>query len=527
MSHHLEFDTPGAALAYQARIRGLAEALVFPETGARVTFSEWHEQADQLARALLDLGLRPGAHIALLAENRPEWPLAQIGVARMGGVFVPLNTHYRTDDLRYALAQSRSEALIVSESFRSNRYLEMVRGLRGGLPDLRLVIVLGAAGEEEHNFEMLLRRGSKTRIALPQVGPDDLASLQYTSGTTGFAKGALLTHRGMLQNAWEVAERLGIRAGDRWTSIIPLFHCAGCIMNVLGCLQRGATYVGVPAFDPELMFRVIEGERCTALSGVPTSYLAMLQHPSRSRYDLSSLRTGTCGGADCNPDILRRCAKEFPQPLLAQVYGQTESSTLISCPTENDPDRLETAGLPLPGYEVRITDPNTGEPLPIGMIGQIEARGPMVMRGYFDKPEATADVIGPDGWLRTGDLGSLRSSGHLVIAGGRLRDMIIRGGENIYPIEIENVLMSHSAVADVAVFGVPDDYYGEIVAAVVKLDGTATSADLAAFCAERIARFKVPALFFRVESFPQTASGKIRKQALRELHSQGALEPLP
>jgi fatty-acyl-CoA synthase len=521
------FPTPGAALAAQARQRGAAEALAFPDGGARLTFSEWDERSSALARALLALGLQPGASVALLAENRVEWPVVQLAVARMGGVLVPLNTHYRLEDLRHALGQSGAEALFLSESFRSNPYLDMVRALRPDLPRLREVIVFGAQGAGERSLEQTLAAGASADMTLPEVRAEDVGSLQYTSGTTGFPKGALLTHRGMMLNAWQTAERLGIQAGDRWTSIIPLFHCAGCIMNLLGCLQTGACYVGVPAFDPERMFRVIQDERCTALSGVPTSYLAMLQHPARQRHDLSSLRTGTCGGADCNPEILRRCAEAFPQPQLCQVYGQTEASTLIACPSFDDPERFETAGLPLPGFELRVTDPATRAVLEPGATGQIEVRGAMVMKGYHDKPEETAATLDGEGWLQTGDLGHLRPSGRLVVAGGRLRDMIIRGGENIYPAEIENVLAQHPAVAGVAVFGVPDTYYGEIVAAAVRLREGVAAAELAGFCAARIARFKVPAQFFRIAEFPLNASGKILKRTLRERHAAGELELLP
>jgi fatty-acyl-CoA synthase len=263
------------------------------------------------------------------------------------------------------------------------------------------------------------------------------------------------------------------------------------------------------------------------MSGVPTSYVAMLEHPERKQFDLSTMRSGSCGGADADPEALRRCAEEFPMPRLAQVYGQTESSTLVTCPEDSDEDRFATAGTPLPGYEVRIADPQTGAVLPVGSVGQIQASGPMVMRGYYKMPKETTETISPDGWLSTGDLGYLREDGRLVIAGGRLRDMIIRGGENIYPVEIENLLRNHPSVSEIAVFGLPDPYYGEIVAAAVRLQAKADAAALASFCDGRIAKFKIPVKFFRVTAFPQTASGKIRKIELRELGKNKQLEPLP
>ena len=499
---------PWAALDYAAHRWPEAEALVFPHQQARCSFRQYRDEALALAGALAARGLGSGDHIALLAENRVEWPIVQMACAALGAVFVPLNTHYRRDDLAYALKQSDAKALICSTQFRSNPYLENVTALRPSLPLLKHVFTL------EEDYPRLIAEAHFFKPAEPD--PEAVAALLYTSGTTGFPKGALLTHRAMMMVGTNSAARLGLTAGDRWTSIIPLFHCAGCILNLLGCLSHGAAYVGVPGFDPETMFRVIEAERCTFLSGVPTSYLAMLDHPARKDYDLSSLKAGSCGGADCNPEILRRCAEEFPMRGLAQVYGQTEGGTLFVCPAHDDPLRWETAGTALPGYDLRIVDPVTLEGLGPGAIGEIQARGLMVMEGYYKKPEATAETILEGGWLRTGDLGYLRADGHLVIAGGRLRDMIIRGGENIYPAEIEAVLQSHEAVAEVAVFGVADAYYGEIVAAAVKLLKPVATAELQSLCAARIAKFKVPALIFVVERFPLTPSGKIRKVELRE-----------
>lgn len=521
------YPTPFAALADWAARDGAREALAFPLADARMSFAAWHADAAALARTLLARGVGPGDPVALLAENRIEWPLVQLAAAAMGGVLVPLNTHYRSEDLADALRRSRSRALFLSPRFRSNAYRDMVATLRPGLPDLGLVVSLDEAGPGEESLSGLLGEGRVSSVPLPEVSPDAAASLQYTSGTTGRPKGALLSHRGMLENAWQTGRRLGLGPADRTTSIIPLFHCAGCIMGVLTCLQNGAAYVGVPGFDAETMFRVIEGERCTALSGVPTSYLAMLQHPERAAYDLSTLRTGTCGGADCNPEILAACARDFPMPGLVQVYGQTESSTLIAMSDRRDPDRVSDAGRPLDGYEVRITDPETGGPRPLGTIGQIEARGVMTMIGYHEDPGATAETLTPDGWLRTGDLGFLNEAGRLTIAGGRLRDMIIRGGENVYPAEIENTLVQHPAVAEAAVFALPDAYYGEIVGAALRLRAPVAGADLAAHCGARIARFKVPARWFRVEAFPLTSSGKIRKVELRAWAAEGRLEELP
>lgn len=506
-------------------------ALRFPHQDAGATFAEWWEQARRVAAGLHELGTRPGDHVALLAENRFEWPVIQAGVAALGAVLVPLNTHYRERDLAYALDNSEARLLFYSAGVGSNDYQANLDAIRDDLPGLRHLVALDSAAASETRptgswlaFETF-RDCSPLESSLGLSGAE-VGSLQYTSGTTGFPKGALLTHQGMLDNAWCTAERLRFTPEDRITSIIPLFHCAGCIMSILGGLQKGACYVGVPRFEPRSMFETIETERCTVLAGVPTSFLAMLNHPDRARYDLSSLRTGTCGGADADPQVLVECARELPIPELVQVYGQTESSTLVTCPWVDDPARFETAGTVLDDCELRITDSLTGQPLGTDEIGQIEMRGPVVMAGYHRQPEATAETITSDGWLRTGDLGYLRDDGRLVIAGGRLRDMIIRGGENIYPVEVENCLREHPAIDEIAVFGLPDEYYGERVGAAVRLHDAIGTSELVAYGKERIAAFKVPVTWFGVEDFPLTASGKIRKVELRAMAASGELAVL-
>ncbi len=518
------WTTAFGALAWHAGRRPDAPGLRFPLSDDARSYGEWHREALHLAQGLLALGLRPGDHIALLAEARIEWPIVETAISAMGGVMVPLNTHYRAEEIRYALDQSRSRALFVSPSFRSNPYLEMVESVRGDLPGLRLVIAFGSGGDLEYG--QLLKRGEGASATLPAPGPRDPAALLYTSGTTGFPKGALLTHHGMLTNSRSIFERLRIGPDDRYTTMIPLFHCAGCCMVVLGILQSGACYVGVPSFDPETMFRIIETEDITAMSAVPTAYLAMLRSEARARCDLSTLRAGTCGGADADAQMLEACARDFPFPRLANVYGQTETNTLIACPEYDDDDRWATVGRPLPGFEVRITDPADRRILPAGEIGEIEARSDQNMLGYFDRPKETAETIGSDGWLKTGDLGMLTPEGRVVIAGGRIRDMIIRGGENVYPAEVEKVLNECPAIVEAVVFGIADEYYGEIVAAAVRLDGPATAADIAAYCGPRMARFKIPAKFFAVTSFPMTASGKIRRKQLREMAAEGRLTPI-
>jgi fatty-acyl-CoA synthase len=517
-------EHPWLQLSAMAQSRGDEPALIFPERNRRLTFKQWHALSSRLAGALGKLEVKPGDHVALLAENRIEWPVVQLAMAALGAVLVPLNTHFRKDDLEFVLKQSRAETLILSRGFRSNAYLDNVLALKPALPGLRRIISLDEAPGGVVQFDTLIAdAGLPARIPMAVNTP---AALLYTSGTTGFPKGAMLSHEAMAFVARTAPQRLGIGERDKWTSIIPLFHCAGCIFNLLGCLYAGACYVGVSHFDPELMFKIIEGEGINFLSGVPTSYLAMLNRPARSQYDLSSLRGGSCGGADCNPDILRQCAEEFPIPGLAQVYGQTECATLFTVPRADDPERFETAGPPLPGCELRIIDPDTGEARRAGEIGEIQGRGPNLMLGYFEDAEATGLALTGDGYLRTGDLGYLTPEGRLVISGGRLKDMIIRGGENISPAEIENLLQDHPAVVSAAVFGLADEYYGEIVAAALMLEHDTTAEELSRFCAAHIAKFKVPERYFVTNVFPLTPSGKIRKVELKEWARKNRMEVL-
>lgn len=517
-------DHPWLQLTLLADSLSDEPALIFPERSRQLTFKQWHALSSRLAGALSKLEVGRGDHVALLAENRIEWPVVQLAVAALDAVLVPLNTHLRKDDLQYALNQSKAKTLILSRHFRSHPYLDNVLALRPTLAGLRHIISLDEAEGGVKQFDGLIAEAELLEYKPEEI--DGPAAVLYTSGTSGAPKGAMLNHRAMAFVARAGPKRLGVRRGEKWTSIIPLFHCAGCIFNLLGCLHARACYVGVSHFDPKLMFRVIEGERVDFLSGVPTSYLAMLNEPTRKEHDLSSLRGGSCGGADCNPHILRRCAQEFPMPGLVQVYGQTECATLFTAAAAGDSERFETAGPPLPGCVLRIIDADSGEARGAGEIGEIQGRGPNLMLAYFRDAEATALALTGDGFLRTGDLGYLTSEGRLVIAGGRLKDMIIRGGENIYPAEIENLLAEHPAVISAAVFGLPDEYYGETVAAALMLERETAAEELSRFCAARIANFKVPERYFVTDVFPLTPSGKVRKVELKEWVRQNRMEPL-
>jgi len=503
------------------------EALVFPETGRRLSFAQWLDDVNALANALRQVGIHAGEAVAIWAENRIEWSIAQVAIAAIGAVLVPVNTHFREDDVRHVLTHAGVAAILMSERFRANEYLLMIDAIRPHLGGLRVAVCfdeLPASSVGTLSYAHLLREHRAQPVDPWRWNARDCASIQYTSGTTGRPKGAALCFDGMLSNARGTIERLGVVPGDRWTSIIPLFHCAGCIMNSLAALLAGATYVGISAFDAGRMLKLIEDERCTVLTGVPTSYLAMLNHPERADFDLTSLRTGTCGGADCDPALLERCAREIPMPGLVQVYGQTEASTLIALDDASSPQRFRTAGLPLTGMEVRVTEVHTRMPLDAGEVGQIEVRGPMVMLGYHDDPVETARTIDSDGWMQTGDLGCLRQDGRLELAGGRLRDVIIRGGENVYPVEVENMLRAHPAIREIAVFAVPDHYYGEIVAAAIESDMPLTPSDLKQFCRGKIAGFKHPSKVFSVSEWPLTSSGKIIKRQLQAAVREGRLK---
>jgi fatty-acyl-CoA synthase len=520
--------TVGHALALRALEAPDRVAVDFPDQGRSLSFAQWHAAATDLARGLLDLGLAPGDRVGLLAENRVEWPVVHVALARAGLVCVPLNTHSRRPELAYALEQAGTRALVLSVAFRSHAFLEMVRDARAELPDLGHVVVLdGSAGrlrEDEVAYETVLADGGGSRSELPRVGADDAAAIMYTSGTTGRPKGAVLRHGGVIHNGTAVFERLGVTGDDVVTSIVPMFHSASFCTTVPGCLATGASYVGLNAFDAVEMMRLVEQHRATVHVGVPTTFRAMLDHPRRAEFDISSLRVGTCGGADSDPALLQACAESYPMPGLVQVYGLSEASALVTCPLPDDPDRFWSAGAPLPEYEVRIADLATGAAVAVGTPGEVQVRSPHLMTEYFRMPEATREAFTEDGWLRTGDLGTQDVHGRLALTGGRMKDMIIRGGENIYPAEVENVLTQHPLVQQAAVFGLPDERLGEVVAAAVVGGPGLDPEELSAFCAESLARFKVPVVWFGPSELPLTASGKVRKT---ELRMQGATGQLP
>ena len=505
--------TVGGVLRAAAAATPDALAMVagVPDPGARRrwTHTELLADAEQAARALATR-FAPGERVAVWAPNLPEWVILEYAAALAGLVLVTVNPAYRPVELAYVLNQSSAAGLFLVPEFRSPmaKYLGEVRH---EVPGLREVVFFTDWAD--------FLASAPADAALPEVGPDDLAQIQYTSGTTGFPKGAELHHRGLTNNARFYAERIGLRPGEVYVNPMPLFHTAGCAMGVLGAVQCRAVHVPVLAFDPGLVLELCEAERAAVLGGVPTMLIAMLEHPESSRRDLSSLRVAVSGGSPVPADLVRRVEDQLGVRL-SIVFGTTECSPLLTqVRLDAEPaDRAETLGTPLPQTEIQITSPAGRAPLPVGETGELCARGYMVMRGYHNAPEATAQAIDADGWYHTGDLASIDARGYLRIE-GRIKDMIIRGGENIYPREIEDVLFAHPGVAEAAVVGVPDHRWGEVVAAFIRPapECPAPAPDeLRAYCRERLAPYKTPQHWVFVDGFPLTPSGKVQKFKLRE-----------
>lgn len=505
-------ETIGSALRLAAERYGSSVALVHGVIGGerqRWTFQDLLTQAERAARALL-ARFSPGENVAIWAANCPQWAFIEFGAALAGITLVTINPAYLEKEVQYVLAQSRASGVFVQDRYRGRDLLDVVETIRGRLPHLRNIISLST-------WETFLNLGDAS-IRLPEVRPCDSAQVQYTSGTTGFPKGALLTHRGLVNNGRLYAEAIGAGADDVWINPMPMFHTAGCGLVTLGALQTGGTHVLPEAFDPAVILELFEAERGTVMLSVPTMLIRMLDHADVARRDLHSWRLTTLGGAPVPPELVRR-AQQMLGVKVAIGFGQTEASPYIThtLPDDPHPDWNSTVGRPLPGTEVKIVDAATNATLPVGTVGEICARGPGIMLAYFDNPRATAEVLDDEGWLHTGDLGSMDASGYCRIQ-GRLKDMIIRGGENIYPREIEDILFTHSAVAGVAVVGAKDDEWGEAVAAFVQVRAghVTDEAELDSFCRHHMASYKVPRIWRFVDQFPQTASGKIQKFLLRQ-----------
>ena len=485
--------------------------------GARSwTFAALLETAERVARALLSR-FEPGSRIAVWSASRPEWVLLEFGAALAGVTLVTVNPAYGPGEVEFVLAQSRAQGLFVEPTVRSRDLLAIVRSVSGKLPGLGTVVSFD-------DWDKFMGSAAHGPSELPAVHPADPAQIQYTSGTTGFPKGALLTHRGLALNGRIYAETIGTGPADVWVNPMPLFHTAGCGLVTLGAMQTGGTQILPREFDADLILDLFERQRGTVLLSVPTMLIRLLDAQRTRPRDLTAWRLVTLGGAPVPAGLVRRAEQELDVKV-GIGFGQTEASPYITHTRPDDPHPAwsATVGRPLPLVEVKIADEAAGEPAPVGATGEICTRGICVMLEYFDNPAATAQAIDEDGWLHTGDIGTMDEQGYLRVQ-GRLKDMIIRGGENIYPSEIEDVLSGHEAVAAASVVGLPDEEWGEIVAAFVQLrpGAAAGPGDLDQYCRAHLAGFKVPRVWDLVTEFPQTSSGKIQKFALRQRYLDAA-----
>ena len=518
------------------------EALVYHDRDFRLTWKQFDAHVDQLAKGLMGLGIKKGEKVAVWATNVPHWVSLMFATARIGAVLLTVNTSYKIRELEYLLKQSECENIFLIDGYRDTDYVLTLRELvpelgiqpRGelrceALPHLKRVLFLGP---QKHRGmyaipEILSLAAAVTDEAYAErqasLSAHDVVNMQYTSGTTGFPKGVMLTHYNILNNGFWIGFHQGLGPKDRICLPVPLFHCFGCVLGVMACVNHGACMVIVETFKPVDVMLAIEGEKCTGVYGVPTMYIAMLEHPLFPKIDFSSMRTGIMAGSPCPVHTMRQVMEKMYMREITICYGLTEGSPVMT-QTRGDDNiqrRTETVGRAMPGIEVKVADPETNEELPRGSTGEVCCRGYNIMKGYYNMPEATAKAVTPDGWLKSGDLGVMDEHGYLAIT-GRLKDMIIRGGENIYPREIEEFLYHMEGVKDVQVAGVPSRKYGEEVGAfiVLKQGASLTPEDVQDFCRGKIAWHKIPRYVHFLDAYPMTASGKVQKYKLRELAAE-------
>nr|WP_205774533.1 AMP-binding protein [Alkalicoccus luteus] len=530
--------TVGGLLAEKAAAHPDHEAVVYPDRGLRLSYEQFYERARRTARGFMGIGMKKGDHAAVWATNRPEWIEAQFATGLMGSVLVTVNTSYQKAELQYLLQQSESSTLILMESYKGTSYIDILYDIAPELkdaepgnlqseklPHLKRVIVLGdnrypgtysweeVAGAAESVSEAELDQ------QLASLDPSDVINMQYTSGTTGFPKGVMLTHSNIVNNGLNIAECMKLTKDDRMCIPVPFFHCFGCVLGILAAVNAGSTIVPVQEFDPEQVLDAVSKERCTALHGVPTMFIAELNHPDFASYDLTSLRTGIMAGSNCPIEVMKAVVNDMGASDITIAYGQTESSPVITQTRTDDPldVRVSTVGRTLPNVEAKVVRPGTREEVPNGEQGELITRGYHVMRGYYNNAEETENAIDSDGWLYTGDLAVQDEHGYFSIT-GRLKDMIIRGGENIYPREIEEFLYQHPKILDVQIVGVPDEKYGEEIVAWIRLkEGESAEAEeIRDYCRGSISHFKIPRFITFCEEYPMTASGKIQKYKLKQ-----------
>ena len=495
----------------------------------RISYRELLERVNRLAAGLVALGVQPGDKVGIWMSNVPEWIEAYFAISRAGGVVVPMNTRYKTHEVRYILGNSEAVAVFLPREFLGIDFSGMLAQVRGELPRLKETILVGGSGAGMRSYEEVLAlgddEGAQRELARRErkLNPSECAFILYTSGTTGQPKGAMLSHHNMTENARQITEIMGISPQDVFLLAVPFFHCFGCVMGILGAFTWGAAVVPMPVFDAKEALELVERERVSVLYGVPTMFVLWLEEYRRARdagrpYDLSSLRTGIMAGAPCPVEIMRGTMEELGCNVCI-AYGLTEASPVITMTRFDDPleKRVETVGRPLPGVEVKVVDAARRE-LPPGEMGELACRGYNVMLGYFKRPQATRQAIDEEGWLYTGDLAVMEPDGYVRIV-GRKKDMIITGGFNVYPAELEELLYTHPGVQSAAVVGVPDEVMGEVgMAFIIPKQGAELSPqEIVDFCGQRVAGFKVPRYVVVTGEFPMTPSGKVQKFKLREL----------
>ena len=518
-------------------------ALVQPEFDVRQNYRDFYDNCRKVAKGLIAMGIKRGDNVSVWTTNIPEWVYLQFALGMIGGVLVTVNINYQSHELEYILKQSESTTLFLMDSYRDTSFYETVRRvipeLDAGepgrlvsekLPLMKTVIFVGPKDNTPgmFHFKDFINMGKNITDQelddrMKSLDDRDVINMQYTSGTTGFPKGVMLTHHNVVNNGRMVGDVMGMTEKDSLLIQVPLFHCFGCVMSTMNCVYHGSTMVVLEFFDPLKALEAIAAQRCTAVNGVPTMFVAILNHPDFDHYDLTSLRTGVMAGAPCPEETMNQVRTKMHCEEVVIAFGQTESAPVMTMTRRDDPVelRVATVGRLLPDIEGKIVDPESGKDLPADVQGEIVTRSACVMKGYYKMPEATAEAIDRDGWLHTGDLGEMDKNGYFKVT-GRIKDMIIRGGENIYPREIEEFLYKHSKVVNVQVIGIPDKKYGEQVLAAIQLkDGqTATSEEFSEFCKGKIARHKIPKYWEFVDTFPMTASGKIQKYKMKETFAQ-------